>query len=272
MNKHPYSIPSPEDVEQLFALLHPDPHSVLGAHPVKDGLVVRAFRPEAERVELILEGEPSRDLLKLHPGGLFEVLVEGLTQVPFYELRVLYPDRSVFTLRDPYSFAPVLGSIDEHLFGEGKHERIYEKLGSHLRRMGKVDGVSFAVWAPHAEGVSVVGSFNNWDGRLHQMRRLGASGIWELFIPDLEAGAVYKYEIHRRGTPRFLKADPYAFYAEVPPETSSIVYESTFQFQDAEWMKKRATADLLTLPPLATIWLEGPSPESSEATIQNKHH
>src|ERR1043165_4817541 len=244
MRESIYSKPSRYDVERLFALVTPDPHSVLGAHPVAGGIVVRAFRPEAERVELIIEGR-AREMNRLLPNGFFELLVEGLTHVPAYELRVFYTGGNVFTLRDPYSFTPTLGSVDEHLFGEGKHLRIYEKLGSHTRKIDEVSGVSFAVWAPHADGVSVVGSFNNWDGRIHQMRRLGASGIWELFIPDLAAGAVYKYEIHRHGTPRFLKADPYAFYAETPPDTSSIVYESSYQFQDDEWIEKRASGNLL---------------------------
>jgi 1,4-alpha-glucan branching enzyme len=118
---------------------------------------------------------------------------------------VHYPGGNVFTLRDPYAFMPTLGSFDEHLFGEGRHWRLYEKLGAHGRNLGGVSGVSFAVWAPQAEGVSVVGDFNNWDGRLHQMRRLGVSGVWEIFIPDLGTGAAYKYEIHRRGALPFLK-------------------------------------------------------------------
>lgn len=243
MHKRPYSQPSPEDIERLFALVHPDPHSVLGAHPVVEGLMVRAYRPEAERVELLLKGRRPVEMTKIHESGIFEVLVKRRAQIPLYELRVFYTDGNVFTLHDAYSFPPTLGNIDEHLFGEGKHRRIYDKLGSHLLKMGEVSGVSFAVWAPQAEGVSVVGDFNGWDGRLHQMRRLGVSGIWELFIPDLGAGAVYKYEIHHRGVPRFLKADPYAFYAEVPPATSSIVYESSYQFQDDEWLEKRANAD-----------------------------
>jgi 1,4-alpha-glucan branching enzyme len=248
MPKSPDTPQSPADVERLLALVHPDPHSILGAHPVENGILVRAFRPEAERVELILKGQRSREMLRVHPVGIFEVLLKRRVRIPSYEFRVTYPDGNLFSLRDPYSFAPTLGSLDEHLFGEGRHERIYEKLGSHLRRMGNVAGVSFAVWAPHADGVSVVGTFNNWDGRLHQMRRLGVSGIWEIFIPDLKTGDIYKYEIHRRGKPAFLKADPYAFHAEVPPGTSSIVHKSNYQFQDADWLEKRAKGDVHNRP------------------------
>ncbi len=124
------------------------------------------------------------------------------------------------------SFPPTLGELDLHLFGEGRHEQIYEKLGAHPLTHEGVKGVSFAVWAPAAEQVSVVGNFNAWDGARHPMRRLGDSGVWETFIPELDAGELYKYEIKTPGLPVFLKADPYAFYAEVPPDTSSVVYES----------------------------------------------
>jgi len=231
------------EVARLLSLNSPDPHAVLGAHPTPRGVVVRALRPEAARVEAIVEGEGPREMTRVHDAGLFELLLEGRTRLFPYLLRVTYPDGNVFTLRDPYAFMPTLGSFDEHLFGEGRHWQLYEKLGAHVRDLGGVGGVSFAVWAPHADGVSVVGDFNNWDGRLHQMRRLGVSGVWEIFVPDLRPGAIYKYEIHRRGSPAFLKADPYALYAEVPPATSSIVFEPSYQFTDGEWMSRRARAD-----------------------------
>jgi 1,4-alpha-glucan branching enzyme len=137
-------------------------------------------------------------------------------------------------------FPPTLGEIDLYLFGEGRHEEIYKKLGAHVTKIGRTKGVAFAVWAPQAAGVSVVGDFNGWDGRLHQMRRLGNSGVWELFIPKLTAGPLYKFEIHTVGAAPVLKADPYAQYAEVPPNTSSIVYSSKHKFRDAKWMKERA--------------------------------
>jgi len=136
--------------------------------------------------------------------------------------------------------SPVLGELDLHLFGEGKHEEIYKKLGAHVTKMGRTRGVAFAVWAPHAKGVGVVGDFNSWDGRSHQMRMLGKSGVWELFVPNLTPGMLYKFEIHTPTGLTFLKADPYAKYAEVPPDTSSIIYESKFKFRDAKWMKSRA--------------------------------
>ena len=137
-------------------------------------------------------------------------------------------------------FSPILGAIDLHLFGEGKHERIYENLGAHPITHEGVKGVSFAVWAPAAEKVSVVGNFNAWDRTQHPMVRLGDSGVWEAFIPKLQSGELYKYDIKAPGLPPFLKADPYSFYAEVPPNTSSIVYESNYRFRDSRWLKKRA--------------------------------
>ena len=137
-------------------------------------------------------------------------------------------------------FQPTLGEIDLHLFGEGRHEEIYNKLGAHVTKIGRTKGVAFAVWAPHAVGVSVVGDFNGWDGRSHQMRLLGNSGVWELFIPKLSEGSLYKFEIHTRSGPPFLKADPYAQHTEAPPNTSSIVYDSKYKFRDAKWINDRA--------------------------------
>jgi 1,4-alpha-glucan branching enzyme len=134
----------------------------------------------------------------------------------------------------------MLGEIDLYLFGEGRHERIYEKLGAHPLTRDGVDGVSFAVWAPAADRVSVVGNFNSWDGKQQPMHRVGKSGIWETFIPKLEPGELYKYEIKAPGLPKFLKADPYSSYAEIPPDTSSIIYESNYKFRDSKWMKARA--------------------------------
>jgi 1,4-alpha-glucan branching enzyme len=231
------------ELERLLALRHQDPHSILGAHPAETGVIVRAFYPDALQVLLLMKDEPPRPLVQSHPAGFFELLVADRSKVFPYQFQVHYSGGGVFTLQDPYRFLPTLGEIDVHLFVEGRHERIYEKLGSHLRKMNGVSGVSFAVWAPSAEGISVVGDFNSWDGRLHQMRMLGSSGIWELFIPDLGPGALYKYEIRAQGPLPFLKADPYAFYMEEPPATSSVVYESKYRFRDRAWMERRAAVE-----------------------------
>jgi len=135
---------------------------------------------------------------------------------------------------------PTLGELDLHLFGEGKHEEIYKKLGAHVTKMGRTKGVAFAAWAPQAASVSVVGGFNAWDGSVHRMRKLGNSGVWELFVPNVTPGMLYKFEIRSPTGHTFLKADPYAQYTEVPPNTSSIVYESKYKFNDAKWIKARA--------------------------------
>src|SRR5919106_160652 len=135
---------------------------------------------------------------------------------------------------------PTVGELDRHLFGEGKHEEIYKKLGAHVTKMGRTKGVAFAVWAPQAAEVSVVGDFNAWEGGAHQMRMLGNSGVWELFIPKLAPGMLYKFQIRTATGFTVLKADPYAQHTEIPPDTSSIIYESKYKFRDTKWMKARA--------------------------------
>jgi len=137
----------------------------------------------------------------------------------------------------------ICGEIDLHLFGEGRHEEIYKKLGAHISKVGRTKGVNFAVWAPQASGVSVVGDFNGWNGQQHQMHMLGNSGVWELFIPKLTKGDLYKFEIQPANGPRLFKADPYAQYTEVPPNTSSIVYDSKYKFRDTSWIKNRAAGE-----------------------------
>ena len=188
----PISYPTapPAEIERILALRSHDPHATLGAHPSPRGIVVRAFRPGAAGIELLVEGEGPRSLVRSHPAGFFELVVEDRAETFPYRLRVSYPDGNVFTHRDPYSFLPTLGNFDEHLFNEGRHWNLYDKLGAHVQDYGTVRGVSFAVWAPNAGGVSVVGDFNSWDGRLHQMRRLGASGVWEIFVPDIGPGEI----------------------------------------------------------------------------------
>src|SRR5260221_4842590 len=147
------------------------------------------------------------------------------------------PTRKGAKTQSKSGISPILGELDLHLFGEGKHERIYDKLGAHPTTHEGRRGVSFAVWAPNAKTVSVVGNFNDWNGANHQMRRLGAGGVWQLFIPGLREGELYKYEISTRRN-AFLKADPYGFMMEVPPDTSSIVFKSKYKFHDRSWMNK----------------------------------
>src|SRR5581483_3735128 len=152
------------------------------------GVVVRTLRPEAETVRVRVAGVEDADAQLKDPAGLWEALLPGAKLPLEYELEIAYPDGNTFTLRDPYAFLPTLGELDVHLVMEGRHEQLYQRLGAHVREIDGVVGTAFAVWAPNARSVAVVGDFNSWDGRLHPMRSLGSAGIWELFIPGLDSG------------------------------------------------------------------------------------
>jgi 1,4-alpha-glucan branching enzyme len=236
------------DLEQLVGGHLADPHALLGAHPRNGGVVVRAFRPAAEGVTVKPDGQKAVKASLVHPAGVFEAEVHGASLPLKYELEVVYPDGNTFTLRDPYAFLPTLGELDVHLASEGRHEELYCKMGAHVRELDGVTGTSFAVWAPAAASVSVVGDFNSWDGRLHPMRALGSSGIWELFVPDVAPGTRYKFEVHTPSGEIRLKADPYAQAAEHPPETSSVVHHSDYSWKDRDWLERRARTDQLAQP------------------------
>jgi 1,4-alpha-glucan branching enzyme len=237
-----------DELERLIALEHPDPHSILGAHPGPGHVVVRAWRPGAEKVFLLMDGVVRREMAMRDEAGYFETVIEDRSEVFPYRLEVHYPGGAVVATRDPYAFLPTLGELDLHLWGEQKHHRAYEKLGSHPLEVGGIRGVAFAVWAPTARSVSVVGDFNNWDGRIHMMRALGSSGVWELFIPGIDEGAIYKYEIRTAAGGLLLKSDPFAQRMETPPATASIVFRSGYQFRDEEWMVARARRDPVRQP------------------------
>ena len=236
------------DLDRFLSLSHGDPHSILGIHPQKKGVMVRVFRPEAQSVSILLNGKGAEVRLDCaHSAGLFETLLE-VSEVSPYRVKVEYSGNKVFTYWDPYAFWPTLGEMDVYLLGEGNHQKLHEKMGAHFMIHQGVEGVSFSVWAPGAKAVSVVGDFNGWDGRLHPMRCMGSSGIWEIFIPEIGQGMNYKYEIRTHDGRRLLKADPYAFATEKPPKTASVVYKSTYQFQDREWMANRTQGDFLKKP------------------------
>ena len=218
-----------------------EPHRLLGAHPDGNRTIVRAWRPEAQSVVCLTRGEIAAKLEQVHPAGLFEATVEG--PVENYEFEVNYPDGSTFTIKDPYSFLPTLGDLDLHLIGEGRHRRLHQKLGAHLHTEGGVSGVAFAVWAPSAKAVRVVGNFNSWDGRLHPMRTMGASGVWELFVPDIGAGTYYKFEIVGADGSLMLKTDPFGFQTEGPPGNACIVHASEHEWHDADYLAAREGAD-----------------------------
>jgi 1,4-alpha-glucan branching enzyme len=237
-----------EDLQRLLTLRHHDPHSILGAHQTPRGVIVRAYRPGAESVDLVVEGEPKRAMRARPEAGLFEILVEKKREIFPYRLEVHFAGGGVATVRSAYSFLPTLGELDLYLLAEQKHEHAYEKMGAHVREVSGVAGVGFAVWAPNADGVSIVGDFNGWDGRLHMMRLLGGSGVWEVFVPDLQPGTRYKYEIRARDGSLLLKTDPFATWMEVPPGTASVVYQVTQPFGDGKWMKERGERDQLRAP------------------------
>src|SRR5207302_7841604 len=222
-----------------------DPHRILGAHEADDGgVVVRAYRPEAQAVRVQPAGV---DATLKDPEGLWEALLPKAKLPLEYELEVEYAD-GIFTLRDPYSFLPTLGDLDLHLLQEGQLEQLYEKLGAHLRELDGVAGTAFAVWAPNARAVSVVGDFNSWDGRLNPMRSLGSSGIWELFVPGVKEQAKYKFEIRTQDGRMRLKSDPLAFHTEVPPANASVVWEPKHIWKDDPWLEQRRASDPLRAP------------------------
>ena len=232
----------------LIAGLHHDPHTLLGASLAVDSagrrcVLVRGWRPEAVAMAVLI-GDERAEMERIHPAGLFATALPG-DSVPDYRLEVSYRDGLVVIVEDPYRFWPTVGELDLHLFGEGRHEGLWRHLGAHPRVHQGVAGTSFAVWAPNAQAVRVVGDFNGWDGRVHPMRMLGSSGVWELFLPDARAGARYKYEVLSAHGHLSLRADPFAFATEVPPATGSVITESSYRWQDAAWYADRETTDLL---------------------------
>jgi 1,4-alpha-glucan branching enzyme len=214
-----------------------DPHAILGAHPTDTGVVVRAFRPLAQTVTVLYDDARSEMSHDAH--GIWSVVLP-VTQVPDYRLEVTYADGLPHLVDDAYRYLPTLGEVDLHLINEGRHERLWDVLGAHLRRYGPTAGTSFAVWAPHAKGVRIKGDFNSWDGREHPMRQMGVSGVWELFVPDVGAGTKYKYVILGADDVWREKADPMAYCTETPPATSSVVFESGYEWGDHEWLEQRA--------------------------------
>jgi 1,4-alpha-glucan branching enzyme len=235
--------------DQLAARSAADPHAFLGAHPDGDGgVVVRAFRPAARAVRVLTADGARAELQPVHDAGVFEGRIDGASLPLDYELEVDYGEDGTYTVGDPYRFLPTLGEMDLHLAGEGRHEELYARLGAHVIVHQGVRGTAFAVWAPSARAVSVVGDFNSWDGRLHPMRSLGSSGIWELFLPGVGSGTNYKYEILAPTGEIRLKADPVAFATELPPKTASVVHESSYEWADEEWLRERRKTTQLDRP------------------------
>jgi 1,4-alpha-glucan branching enzyme len=227
-------------LEQIAGGGHHDPHSVLGPHLDGDGLTVRVLRPFATSVQVEYAGTKV-DLRHEHVGIWTGRL--GVDEVVDYRLLVAYEHGEPARVDDPYRFLPTLGQVDLHLIGEGRHENLWQVLGAHVRRYdtpnGPISGTSFAVWAPNARGVRVLGDFNGWTGVGHPMRSLGSSGVWELFVPDIGDGALYKYEILGADSQWREKADPMAFATQEPPATASRVYTSDYTWADQDWIAGR---------------------------------
>jgi 1,4-alpha-glucan branching enzyme len=245
-----------DEIERLLKVRHSHPHGFLGMHSVGRGkrkrIVCRALLQGVETCEVIdYESVPEKryPLQKISPEGFFEGEIPERTDLFRYRLRALQHNGEIRQFYDPYAFLPTISEEDLYLFNQGTLHFPYRMLGSHVITQEGIPGVRFAVWAPSAHNVSVVGDFNRWDGRYHPMRPLGASGVWELFIPGLAAGCKYKYEIIGPDHHLRLKSDPYAAFFEPPPHNASIVYDpSGYHWQDSAWLEKRAKTDWTKKP------------------------
>ncbi|MCC5847212.1 MAG: 1,4-alpha-glucan branching protein GlgB [Verrucomicrobia bacterium] len=241
----------PEDIQRLVDAVHYNPYGVLGPQsmegPEGKGGVIRAFFPHAKSVNVV-DGDRTVAMEMVHPHGIYEAKMDALPES--YAFDVEDREHGKTTCLDPYAHRVSIPDTDLYLFGEGTHYRTYDNMGAHVVEVNGVSGVRFAVWAPNAERVSIIGDFNRWDGRTHPMQSLGASGIWALFIPGMGLGDLYKFEI--KGQNGFLshKSDPYAFSAELRPRTASRVWDiHAYEWQDAEWMdQRRKHPDFLNRP------------------------
>jgi 1,4-alpha-glucan branching enzyme len=235
------------EIAHLVAGEHTEPHRLLGAHPHEQdgrpGVIVRAQHPDAISVEVVRPECDPVPLKRLRRTALFTAFLPDAQMPLKYRLRYRFQDGHTWEQEDPYRFLPTLGDVDVHLFNEGNHQRLWECLGAHPRTIDGVEGVAFALWAPNARRVSVVGDFCGWDGRRYPMRQMGSSGVFELFIPRMQPGELYKYEIKTQTGDIRIKTDPFAFSMEHPPGTASRVHQSAHEWGDAAWMEARRTRD-----------------------------
>ena len=239
---------TPDVFEALVQGRYSDPFAMLGLHPVGGKRIVRTFQPQAKSVALVDgKGDVIAEMEKVHADGLFEALMPPRKRR--YRFRVTTFNDVTSDIEDPYRFPSSLGDLDLYLLGEGSDLKIYNKLGAQVRTLEGVRGTRFAVWAPNASRISVIGDFNEWDGRRHIMRLHPGNGIWEIFLPGVTAGACYKYEmLDQDGKLLPLKTDPYGNYHEPPPGNASIVYESGYDWRDSDWIGKRSMTPALDTP------------------------
>ncbi|MDR6862127.1 1,4-alpha-glucan branching protein GlgB [Phycicoccus sp. 3266] len=255
VSREPEPVPVPATPEEAIRAFidgrHQQPHDLLGHHLEPEGLVVRAFRPFAASV-VVRFADGEHVAMEHESDGVWRGLRPGATQTQDYRLLVAYGDGIEHVQDDPYRFAPTLGDLDRYLIGEGRHEQLWTVLGAHVREyggpMGSVVGTSFAVWAPRAQAVHVVGDFNGWDTRSHPMRLLGESGVWELFVPGVGDGALYKFMVRGADGRVREKADPMARSTELPPGRASRVEHSRYDWQDEDWLRHRTENDPHTGP------------------------
>lgn len=245
------SLLAPDDYFPLIEARHCDPFRILGIRSLEGGFLARVLRPDASEVSVIIDakGAKPQKLTLVDEHGLFEGEIKGFREGMSYTLDLTGHDGRQWRERDAYSFGPVLGEMDIYLFNEGTHYDIHKVLGAHVKLIDDLLGVHFSVWAPSAQRVSVVGDFNNWDGRVHQMRKLLPSGIWEIFLPGVHEGAHYKFEIRSAHGDVSLKTDPYAFFAQHGLETGCMVFDlGRYTWNDTEWMSRRLQVDSYNSP------------------------
>lgn len=249
MNNLPEDLLTEQRLDRICVGQEKDPHATLGMHRIPDGkgLIVRVYDPAADNI-FLLSGKRRTAMEKIRCEGVFSLLFPGRKNFFPYRLERHY-GKDVFTSEDPYRFLPGVGEMDLYLFNQGEHRRVFEMMGAHSMILSGVSGVDFSVWAPNADRVSVVGSFNCWDGRRHPMRLLGNSGVWELFVPGLKPGDMYKYEIRTSTGTLLTKLDPYARQTEKRPGNAGIIPDDTpFDWSDGKWMSERTKHNLLESP------------------------
>ncbi len=230
------------ELDRVIASNHPDPYRVLGPHVLEDdpsSIVIRAFLPLADSVHLVSRGR-KKYMYKMREEGLYEIIVNNDSQACDYFFEAVCCNNDIRIFHDPYLFPSQLNDYDRHLYNRGCHYNIYDKMGSHILEIDGIKGCIFRVWAPNARRVSIIGNFNYWDGRCRQMRLLESSGIWEIFIPGVDQGEIYEYEIKNDFGNITEKADPFQFHGELPPKSASVVWDiDDYAWQDQKWLERR---------------------------------